>query len=221
MKIIPHYFNSELFFQFMKASELVMVYVNIFISLIYGTRQSLFLSIIIILNSYLNNFLKHTLAVPAFKSNSDYIPIFGQGSRPTGASDCGYFKNCPNKVATSFGFPSGHSQFAGLQSGFLIKDIIHRNSIDGKFGSLKNKDKFSVIMLLLFIPIMIFTRVYIEKCHTIQQTIFGAVIGLFLGYKSHYLYLYINKKYNNILNMDSPIKRVILFLLFSYLTFNY
>ena len=95
-----------------------------------------------------------------------------------------------------------------------------QNTKDGKFNSLKPKHKFSVILLLLFVPIMMFARVYVEKCHTIQQTIFGALIGLFLGYKSHDLYLYINKKYNNILNLDSPIKRIILTGIFFYLTLN-
>ena len=221
MSIIPHYFNSNLFFQFVKASELIMVYLNIFIALIYGKRQSLFLSLILIFNSTVNYFFKHKLAVPLFKSFNDYLPIFGQGSRPEGAVDCGYFNNCPQKPATSFGFPSGHSQFAGLNSGFLIRDIIYRNTRDGKFSSLDNKHKFSVIMLLLFVPIMMYARVYVEKCHTLEQTIFGAMIGLFFGYKSHDLYLYINKKYNNILNLDSPLKRILLSILFFYLTFSF
>ena len=219
MSIIPHYFNSNLFFQFIKASELIMVYVNLFIALIYGKRASLFLSVIIILSSSLNYFLKHVIAVPIFAANNDNLPILGQGSRPLDATDCGYFTNCPNKPATSFGFPSGHSQFAGIHTGFLIKDIIHRNTKDGKFSSLDNKDKLSIFMLSLLVPIMMFTRVYIEKCHTIQQTIVGALIGLVLGYKSHDLYLYINKKYNNILNLESPIKRMVLLALFFYLTF--
>lgn len=219
MKIIPHYFNKDLFFQFVKSSELVMVYINIFISLIYGTRQSLFLSIIVILNSYLNYFLKHVISVPLFGLNNDNLPIFGQGSRPLNAADCGYFNNCPSKPATSFGFPSGHSQFMGLHSGFLIKDIIYRNTKDNKFSSLKGKHKFSVFLLALFVPIMMFSRVYIEKCHTVEQTIFGALIGLFLGYKSHDLYLYVNTKYNNILNLDSPIKRILITIIFFYLTF--
>ena len=219
MSIIPHYFNSNLFFQFIKASELIMVYVNLFIALIYGKRESLFLSVIIILSSSLNYFLKQVIAVPIFAANNDNLPILGQGSRPINATDCGYFTNCPNKPATSFGFPSGHSQFAGIHTGFLIKDIIHRNTKDGKFSSLDNKDKLSIFMLSLLVPIMMFARVYIEKCHTIQQTIFGALIGLVLGYKSHDLYLYINKKYNNILNLESPIKRMVLLALFFYLTF--
>ena len=219
MSIIPHYFNSDLFFQFIKASELIMVYVNFFIAIIYGKRQSLFLSVIIILSSSLNYFLKHKIAVPLFEANNDNLPFFGQGSRPLNATDCGYFTNCPNKPAKSFGFPSGHSQFAGINSGFLIKDIIYRNTKDGKFSSLKIKHKFSVILLLLFVPIMMFARVYIEKCHTIEQTVFGALIGLFLGYKSHDLYLYLNRKYYNILNLDSPFKRMILSSLFFYLTF--
>jgi len=219
MSIIPHYFNKDLFYQFVKSSELVMVYVNLFISIIFGNSKSFYLVLIIIFSSYLNYFLKHTISVPLFSKFNDIIPIFGQGSRPSGASDCGYFKNCPAKVAKSFGFPSGHSQFAGLHSGFLIKDILYKNTKDGKFSSLKTKDKFSVIFLLLLVFIMMFARVYVEKCHTIEQTIFGAGIGLFLGYKSHDLYLFINKKYNNILNIDTLPKRILISVIFIYLTF--
>ena len=219
MSIIPHYFNKDLFYQFVKSSELVMVYINLFISIIYGEAKSLYLVFLIILGSYFNYFLKHTVSVPIFEMFKDYIPIFGQGSRPTGASDCGYFKNCPAKPSKSFGFPSGHSQFAGIHSGFLIRDIIYSKTKDGKFSSLSSKDKFSVIFLLGLVYIMMFARVYIEKCHTIEQTIFGASIGLFLGYKSHDLYLYINKKYNNILNIDTLPKKLVISAVFFYLTF--
>ena len=218
MKIIPHYFNRDLFFQFIKASELIMVYINLFIGIIYGSRSQLFLSIIIICNSYLNHILKHMIAVPIFANNNNSIPILGQGSRPVNAHDCGYFTSCPNKPAKSFGFPSGHSQFAGLQTGFLIKDLLYNKSSDGKFKSLKSKDKISVVLLALFVPIMMYSRVYIEKCHTIEQTIFGALIGLFLGYKSHNVYLYINKNYNNILNMDCPIKKTIISIIFLFVS---
>lgn len=219
MSIIPHYFNSDLFFNFIKASELVLVYINLFIAIIYRKKESFFLSTLIIINSSINYFLKHIVAVPIFEKFNDYIPIFGQGSRPVGAADCGYFNNCPKKISTSFGFPSGHSQFAGLNSGFLIKDIIYKNTKDGKFSSLNKKDKLSVIILLLFVPIMMYARVYLEKCHTIEQTVFGALIGLIIGYKSHDLYLYINKKYNNILNLESPTKRILMLILFFYFTF--
>ena len=35
---------------------------------------------------------------------------------------------------------------------------------------------------------MMYTRIYIEKCHTIEQTIFGSIIGLILGYQSNKFY---------------------------------
>ena len=219
MKVIPHYFNSELFFNFVKSSELSLVYINFFIALIYEKKESLFLSILIIFSSIINYFLKHVISVPIFSMFGDYIPLFGQGSRPLGASDCGYFNNCPKKISTSFGFPSGHSQFAGLNSGFLIRDIIHKNTKDGKFSSLDKKDKMSVILLLLFIPIMMYSRVFIEKCHTLEQTIFGATIGLILGYKSYDLYLYLDKNYINLFNLESSSKKLIMFIIFFYLTF--
>ena len=218
MNFVPHYFNSDLFFQFMKSSELAMVFIHLFISLIFGNFKSFFMAIMIVVSAQINYFFKHNLATPLFSFFKDYIPIFGQGSRPIGASDCGYFSNCPPKEAKSFGFPSGHSQFMGIHSGFLIKDIIINKSKDGKFKNLQSKDKFSILFLLILVVLMMYSRVYMEKCHTLEQTIFGSLIGLFLGYKSHDLFTFLNKKYNNILNMDSLTNKIIVSILFFYFT---
>lgn len=187
--MIPHYFKRELFYNFVRASELVMVYMNLFSFLIYGNFKWLFIAVSLMIDANINYFLKHKIAVPLFKIFNDYIPIFGKGTRPEGASDCGYFSSCPSKPAKSFGFPSGHSQFAGIQSGFLIKDILHNKTKNGKFSSLKMEDKISVLILFGFILVMMYSRVYIEKCHTLEQTVFGAAIGLYLGFFSHSIYL--------------------------------
>lgn len=218
MNFTPFFFNKDFFYQFVKSSELVMVYIYLFMSLINGSTKSLFMSILIIMSAYFNYFLKHVIATPLFEMFGDYLPIIGQGPRPEGAADCGFFKNCPAKPSTSFGFPSGHSQFAGINSGFLIRDILEKKTKDGKFSSLSSTDKFSVIFLLVLVFIMMYARVYVEKCHTIEQTLFGALIGLILGYKSYDLYTYINSKFNNILNMDSVWKRIIISVVFFYIS---
>ena len=53
MDLKPHYFNKELFFNFVRSSELVMVFVHLFNGIIYGSNVSFVLSTLIILNSYL------------------------------------------------------------------------------------------------------------------------------------------------------------------------
>ena len=42
MSLIPHYFNTNLFFNFIKSSELALIYINFFIALIYEKKESLF-----------------------------------------------------------------------------------------------------------------------------------------------------------------------------------
>ena len=106
----------------------------------------------------------------------------------------------------------------GINSGFLIRDILEKKTKDGKFSSLSSTDKFSVIFLLVLVFIMMYARVYVEKCHTIEQTLFGALIGLILGYKSYDLYTYVNSKFNNILNLDSVWKRIIISVVFFYIS---
>ena len=218
MNLKPHYFNKELFFNFVRCSELIMVFIHLFNGLIYGSNLSFMLSNLLILNSYLNYILKNYFSKTLFKLFNNYIPILGLGSRPEGAYDCGYFTSCPSKKAISFGFPSGHSQFAGIHSGFLIKEIIVKKSKDATFNGLNASDKMSVILLFSYIPIMMFSRVYIEKCHTIEQTIFGSLIGFFIGYSSYDFYQKNIKTINRFFSVDSAITKVILFFLFIYVT---
>tara|TARA_B100001093_G_scaffold494648_1_gene538304 strand:- start:1398 stop:2069 length:672 start_codon:yes stop_codon:yes gene_type:complete len=208
MGILPHQFSKKIFYQFVKSSELVMVYINILSFIIYGNFKWLFLGISLIVSGFINYYLKNNIAYPLFKNNNHILPILGPGLRPEGAEDCGYYSNCPKLLAKSYGFPSGHSQFAGFQCGFLIKDIMDRKTKDGKFSSLKFEDKISVVMLFMSVIIMMYSRVFIEGCHTIQQAIFGAIIGLFLGYYAYNLYIYFESKilfrYPNFFNKWMP-----------------
>lgn len=217
MQIKPHYFNIDLLFSFVKSSELVMVFIHLLNGLIFNSTNSFVLSIIIIVNSYFNYFLKHSISKPLFNIFNDYIPIFGKGPRPFGASDCGYFSNCPKIKATSFGFPSGHSQFAGLHAAFLIRDIISKKSVNNTFTGLNINDKISVILIFTSVPLMMYSRVYIEGCHTIEQTIFGAIIGYCIGHYSYNVYNKYKSKIQKKLNLDSAYTKIILFFVFIFL----
>jgi len=202
-EIIPHYFKLDLFFQFIRCSELVLFWVHLFNSFtsnyIYERTKSLYLVICFIFSGYLNQYLKNYISKPLFNMFENYIPILGQGSRPEGAVDCGYFSSCPNVKSSSFGFPSGHSQFAGLYSGFMIREILC-DSPDFSFKKLPNTKKVNVILYSLYTLVMMFSRIYIQGCHTIGQTIFGALIGLILGFLFNKIYKNCILKYENKFN---------------------
>lgn len=213
-ELIPHYFNIDLFFQIIRCSELGLFYVHLlssFTSFYYYERQKSYsLVISFIVGAYLNNFFKNKIARPIFSLFNDYIPIFGLGSRPEGAEDCGYFTSCPRIKSSSFGFPSGHSQFAGLYSGFMIRDTLLRENNLESFSSYKSvyqsfirlpiNKKINIILYFSYILVMMYTRVCIQGCHTLGQTIFGALIGLVLGF-------FFNKLFRNYLhNYENRIK---------------
>ena len=220
MQIKPHYFKLDLLFNFVRCSELVMVYIHLLNGLVYNNQSSFVLGIVIILSSYLNYVLKHDISKPIFSLFQDYIPLLGRGSRPDGAVDCGYFTNCPNQKAKSFGFPSGHSQFAGINAGFLIREIISKKSKNKSFSGLGRSDKISVLLIFMTIPIMMYSRIYIEGCHTVEQTIFGSIIGYFIGYTSYGYYHQYKEKISNYINLNSAYTKLILLLVF-ILLFNY
>tara|TARA_A100001015_G_scaffold314829_1_gene425217 strand:+ start:1857 stop:2543 length:687 start_codon:yes stop_codon:yes gene_type:complete len=224
--IIPHYFKSELFFQLIRSSELVLFYGYLYNWITnYNSQQrnkSLFLFLIIAFNSYFNYYLKNNLSKPLFTLFNDYIPILGQGSRPDGAVDCGYFTTCPNKQSTSFGFPSGHSQFSGLYSGFMIRDMLFDdNNVE---LILDDNKKVSIFVHIIYIFIMMYSRIYIQGCHTIGQAIFGALIGLVIGYFSNILYknflkkIKKNKKLEYFIN-SKEMRLFVLFISFIFMIF--
>ena len=205
--IVPHYLDNSLFFKFIKCSELVIFLVRLFMTLasssVIISNESFFILLMIILNCNVNFLLKNFVARPLFGFFGDYIILLGQGTRPEGAINCGYFDTCPDKIPSSFGFPSGHSQFAGAYSGFMISQILfgqdtnHRlnevesfqiNDFIKKFYNASLHSKFSVLIHFSYILIMMYSRVYIAGCHTIMQTIFGALIGIFIGISSNTFY---------------------------------
>jgi len=124
----------------------------------------------LILDLILNLLLKKFFSI--LMGDKKY-PLIGTGKRPIDAVSCGFFiprKNFKN-LKNSYGMPSGHSQtFAFITT--LIYLYLNKK---------QDKNNYKYIFLIIFTLLAMFMRVYVEKCHTIQQTIAGSVIGIILA----------------------------------------
>ena len=155
-----------------RAYPVIIVFSSILNSLITNTNQGYILSLVLLLTNLFNHIIKEYLFKPIMSNN--YISIFGYGKRPTGAKNCGLFKD--GRVSTSYGMPSGHSQTSTLFSTYLILNILNKDDLNIYY-------KLISIMFLVILPLLVmYSRVYWAKCHTLQQVIFGGVIGIILGY---------------------------------------
>ena len=111
------------------------------------------------------------------------IPLLGLGRRPNNAKYCSAFiteSNLDGK-SSSFGMPSGHALVAGMTFMFWVQYICEHT----KEEKLKRRQ---YVLLALICSSVIISRFYFG-CHTIQQSILGALIGGGLGYIG-YKYIY-------------------------------
>jgi len=170
--------------------------------IIYPSFNSFYIFIMYNMIMLLNYFEKVLIFKPIYKLlGKTNIPIFGRGLRPEGANSCNFILD--GKDAKLFGMPSGHSQLAWTLATYIIFKIIY---------NFKNKqDKIDKTFLILeYIWIIIscilvittafyisYSRVYIEGCHTIQQVIFGGILGIIGGF----LMFYFENDIKNVLNL--------------------
>ena len=143
-----------------------------------------------IFSSVLNFFLKHAVMKPIYSlSGKKDIPVLGLGGRPKNATSCGVCLD--GKIPTSFGMPSGHSQLVWTIGTYLLCRII-MNFIDShpKSEAIKILDyiwfTISLLLITAFMIYVSYSRVYIEGCHTVQQVILGAVIGIASGLMAYF-----------------------------------
>ena len=125
-----------------------------------------FLFIDIVFNIFLKNFFKVLMGDKAY-------PIIGKGTRPSGAVSCGFFipTRKVEQVSESYGMPSGHSQTFAFVTTLICLHL----------KKSKSKHIYKYILLILLTITAMLARIYIEKCHTVQQTLIGATIGLLLA----------------------------------------
>ena len=119
-------------------------------------------------------------------NDSDYIdyPIIGRFKRPDGAKNAGVFYESECNISTSQGMPSGHSMIAAFVGTFIYYHIIDKYNIE------QNKKPSLLISCILFTLYTMYSRVYIFKVHTAQQTIIGCCIGIIFA---TYYYQFVKK----------------------------
>lgn len=117
----------------------------------------------LIITDPLNYIFKNFIFKPFMKHK--HFPFIGQGTRPSGAKNTGIFSN--NKLSTSYGMPSGHSQGIGF---FLFYELLFK-----KYDTIGN-----IIFIILSIYLL-YSRVRLN-CHTPQQVLIGFLIGSLCAY---------------------------------------
>lgn len=183
------------FWNVIRASPVYITIILVMSVAIDPKLKNSILAVAFLFNMLFNWIIKHWFFQPLYKLNNNKpFPILGQGSRPANAQNCGIFNKCNTKVATSFGMPSGHSQFAWTFAVYLIMNFW----LDIDWDQVEEKDKTTLIVIkvlqTLFIiavaVIISYSRVAIEKCHTTEQVILGGLIGCGLGIGTYYLVEY-------------------------------
>ena len=153
----------------------IIIYIYTFLNAsLFGSKKYLFWGLILFGSDCFNHIIKEYVFRPLMGSKK--IPILGYGLRPY-TKNCGLFRT--GKYSTSYGMPSGHSQIVCLFATFSILEILNT-----KNRSDMNK-MISITVFVLSAILVMFSRVYWAKCHTIQQVLFGGCIGIGLGFFFH------------------------------------
>jgi len=107
--------------------------------------------------------------------------FFGKaGARPPGARNCGPFdaRHEPDVISKSYGMPSGHSQNFSMVATLLAVAVMEKSQKSETGGDFSTVLKIGALVILTVGAM--YARVD-RGCHTIAQTVVGALIGLALG----------------------------------------
>lgn len=165
-----------------RAADLFQIFILYFSYFFTLNIDFLIFFIGLFLNHQLNDFLKHSVFSQMFGKQD--ILLFGKGIRPKGAKNCCSFKPCNPIYPKSYGMPSGHSQSASFFSTLGVMFLLENNNKNNNFTTIFGSFIFIITMLFVM-----YSRVLI-KCHSLEQTIIGALIGIAFAFL---LFKYKNK----------------------------
>lgn len=187
------------FWSGIRSTPFVFILHAMFMAITYPNMHNLLYLAAYLFNSVFNTTAKISIKWLYKMLNVKSIPILGIGGRPSGATGCSTFLSCINTTSITFGMPSGHSQNAWFFSTFMLLELwryYQLQPLDVKCDGMyldtiitKHPALISILstLLIIFAIIISYSRVWIEGCHTVQQVIVGAIIGVLLGIGSHRL----------------------------------
>ena len=179
-------YRQKLFPTLSRASPAIfglILFINCAIKPSYETFYIFVMYFIVMLSNY---FIKNLIFRPIYKLlGANKIKFLGLGERPNGADSC--CLTLDNKLSNSFGMPSGHSQTAWTLATYILFKI----SYDFKNNNNKNIKTniwfaLACILIISIASYISYSRVYIDGCHTLQQVIVGAIIGIVSGFLIYY-----------------------------------
>ena len=153
-----------------RAYPIFIVLHTLLSSLLFSSKKLLLLGIILFVSDIFNHFIKEHIFRPLMGHRN--YSILGSGMRPN-TKDCGLFR--VGTHSKSYGLPSGHSQVVWLYSTYWILDILN-----DKDRTDTNK-AISIFILAMLACLVMYSRVYWAKCHTVQQVLVGGVLGIIFG----------------------------------------
>ena len=172
-----------------RISPIIFLIILIFNCILVPGYRSYYLFIIYIILILSNSIIKNIIAKPLYNLlNVKSLPILGIGARPNGASSCGFILD--NKLGTSFGMPSGHSQIAWAIATYIIVKSYKTKKIT--FNNIFNNIFNYIWLILSYLLILVctiyisYSRVNIERCHTYEQVIVGGILGICCGLLIYY-----------------------------------
>lgn len=152
---------------FLRAYPLITNISMLLAFLLTNNYDNLLLFIFLLCSDIFNFVLKHWVIEPIM-GNKTY-PIVGNGKRPYKAKSCNLFIDPNEKVANSYGMPSGHSQNAVIFTTLIINAILKHD--------MNIYAKILACACLVLIALMVILSRVILHCHTIQQVIAGGLLG--------------------------------------------
>ena len=158
----------------LRAFPLLILIKCVLAYILFQEENAMFFGAFLLIMEGFNYGLKHFILEPVLGKKS--YPYIGSGARPKGAKNCGNFAD--GLPATTYGMPSGHSQFAMIVTTYLTLNLLN--------ASNREFPKHDILRGMMFIAAVIMgvsvclSRIYF-KCHTYQQVIAGGMIGIIAG----------------------------------------
>ena len=177
--------RSELYPTIARTSPILYVLMVILYCMLNPSYHSFYLLAILLSLFPINWIIKHLIFQPIYKVTKRVtLPILGRGARPPGANSCNVILD--GKPSSSYGMPSGHSQITWSITTYilcnLIENLINSNKSHLHITILEYIWRIFSIVAIFSIGILVsYSRVYHDKCHTIQQVIVGAIFGIVTG----------------------------------------